>query len=116
MHTHTAPGPLSSLSVVTASATSISITWDEPAQTNGRISGYVITYTSLTDGIPHSGKIVTDSTARSYTLTGLQEYTTYSVTILARTAAADGMEASGQATTAEAGMCTCCHGHLWLTH
>ena len=121
MHTHihihnTAPGPVSFLSVVAASATSITVTWDEPAQTNGRISDYVLTYTSLTAGIPHSGKIVTDNMARDYTLTGLQEYTTYSVTILARTMAAEGIGSSGQTTTAEAGMFTCCGGHLWFYH
>ena len=116
-HTHnTAPGPVLFLSVVAASATSITVTWDEPAQTNGRISDYVLTYTSLTAGILHSGKIVTDSIARAYTLTGLQEYTTYSVTILARTMAAEGIRSSVQTTTAEAGMFTCCGGHLWFYH
>ena len=116
-HTHnTAPGEVSNLSVVAASATSITVKWDEPEQTNGRISDYVLTYMSLTAGIPHSGKIVTDSIARAYTLTGLQEYTNYSVTILARTMAAEGIELSGQATTAEAGMFTCCGGHLWFYH
>ena len=99
---------MSSLNVVGASATSITVTWGEPAQTNGRISDYVITYSSITPGIQHSGRTIASATATSYTLTGLQEFTTYAVTVSARTLAAEGVQSQASTTTFEAGMTGSC--------
>ena len=72
------------------SSTSILVQWgDVPAaDQNGIILKYTVTYTALPHGSTQS-KVV-DAPATDTTLTGLNEYTNYSITVFASTVKGDG--------------------------
>ena len=55
---------------------------------NGIILSYTVTYTALPNGSPVSQ--VVDAPTTQATLTGLNEYTNYSITVLASTSKGDG--------------------------
>ena len=55
---------------------------------NGIMLSYTVTYTALSDGSPKT-KVVIAPTMQA-TLTGLHEYTNYSITVFASTAKGDG--------------------------
>lgn len=60
------------------------------ADQNGIILRYIVTYTALPNGIPQP-KVV-DSSATDTTLTGLNEFTNYSITVFASTSKGGGNE------------------------
>lgn len=72
------------------SSTRILVQWgDVPAaDQNGIILSYTVTYTALSDGSPQT-KVVIAPTMQA-TLTGLHEYTNYSITVFASTAKGGG--------------------------
>ena len=72
------------------SPTNILVQWgDVPAvDQNGIILSYTVTYTALPNGSPQP-KVV-DAPATDTTLTGLNEYTNYSITVFASTVKGDG--------------------------
>ena len=72
------------------SSTSILVEWGEvpPAHQNGIILSYTVTYKGLPDGSPQA-KVV-DAPITQASLTGLNEYTNYSITVFASTVKGDG--------------------------
>ena len=66
------------------------VEWGEvpPAGQNGIILSYTVTYKGLPDGSPES-KVV-DAQGTQANLTGLNEYTNYSITVFASTVKGDG--------------------------
>ena len=67
------------------SSTSIVVQWDQvpPADQNGVILSYTVTYKALPDGSEKTRNITAPTTVA--TLTGLNEYTNYSITVFAST-------------------------------
>ena len=72
------------------SSKSIFVNWDDVPQPdqNGIILRYIVTYTELPNGSPQY-QVVNAPTTQA-TLTGLNEYTNYSITVFASTAKGDG--------------------------
>ena len=72
------------------SSTSIFVQWGEvPADDqNGVILSYTVNYTALASGSPQSE--VVNTPTRQVTLTGLNEYTNYNITVFASTSKGDG--------------------------
>ena len=72
------------------SSTSIFVDWDDVPQPdqNGIILSYTVTYTELPNGSPVPQ--VVDAPTTQATLTGLNEYTNYSITVLASTSKGNG--------------------------
>ena len=72
------------------SSTSILVQWgDVPlADQNGIILSYTVTYKALSGGSPQTK--VANAPTRKSILTGLNEYTNYSITVFASTAKGDG--------------------------
>ena len=66
------------------------VEWGEvpPADQNGIILSYTVTYKELPDGSPQD-KLV-DAPVTQANLTGLNEYTNYSITVFASTVKGDG--------------------------
>ena len=73
-----------------ASSTSILVQWGEVplADQNGIIRNYTVTYKEL-PGDSKKTEVV-NASIRQVTLTGLNEYTNYSITVFASTAKGDG--------------------------
>ena len=73
-----------------SSSTSIIVTWIEvPAdQQNGIITGYNITYHSLTEN--DNGSVQVNGSVRQTELTNLKEYVNYNITVFASTVKGDG--------------------------
>ena len=78
----------------TTSSTSILVSWDEvPAdQQNGIITGYTITYQSLTEN--HNGNVSVGPNDRRKNITGLKEYVNYNITVFVSTVKGDGPRSS----------------------
>ena len=72
------------------SSTSVLVQWNNVAAAgqNGVILGYTVTYKALPDGSPQI-KVVSAPTTQ-VTLTGLNEYTNYSITVFASTIKGNG--------------------------
>ena len=72
------------------SSKSIFVDWDDVPQPdqNGIILQYIVTYTELPNGSPQS-QVVNAPTTQA-TLTGLNEYTNYSITVFALTSKGGG--------------------------
>ena len=86
-------GPNAPPSVVqghNTSSTSILFQWDNvPANDqNGVILSYTVTYKALPAGSPNT--ILVNAPTTQITLTGLNEYTNYSITVFASTVKGDG--------------------------
>ena len=66
-------------------STSIVVEWDKvpPANQNGVILSYTVTYKALPNGSEKTHKVTVPTTLA--TLTGLNEYTNYSITVFAST-------------------------------
>ena len=77
-----------------ASSTSIFVSWgDVPfSDQNGVILNYTVTYRALPSG-PTKTKVLTAS-ANQTTLTGLNEYTNYSITVFASTSKGGGNQST----------------------
>ena len=77
-----------------ASSTSIFVSWgDVPfSDQNGVILSYTVTYRALPSG-PTKTKVLTAS-ANQTTLTGLNEYTNYSITVFASTSKGGGNQST----------------------
>ena len=82
--------PPSNLQGHNTSSTSIVVQWGEvpAADQNGIIRSYTVTYKALPSG--SSKTEVVNAPTRQATLTGLNEYTNYSITVFASTAKGDG--------------------------
>ena len=72
------------------SSTSILVQWDDVPQRdqNGIILSYTVSYKTLPGGTPKTE--VVDTSTKQVTLTGLNEYTNYSITVFASTFKGDG--------------------------
>ena len=82
--------PPSNITGQNSSSTSIYVQWSNvpAADQNGVILSYTVTYVALRDGIPQT-KVVSAPTTQ-VTLTGLNEYTNYSITVFASTIKGNG--------------------------
>ena len=86
--------PPSNVSAHSENSTSIFVTWgDVPfSEQNGVIVNYTVTYTALPSGLTKP-KVVTTS-ANQTTLTGLNKYTYYSITVFASTSKGGGNQST----------------------
>ena len=77
-----------------SSSTRIVVSWEEvPAdQQNGIITGYTITYQSLTEN--HNGNVSAGPNDRQRNITGLKEYVNYNITVFASTVKGNGPHSS----------------------
>ena len=75
--------PPTNVRVQNTSSTSILVQWDDvpAADQNGIILSYTVTYTAIPDGSPQT-KVV-NAPATDTTLTGLNKFTNYSITVFA---------------------------------
>ena len=82
--------PPSDVTRHSTSSTSILVQWDDvpEADQNGIILKYIVTYTELPNGSPQY-QVVNAPTTQA-TLTGLNEYTNYSITVFASTSKGNG--------------------------
>ena len=76
------------------SSTSIFVQWDQvpPADQNGAILSYTVTYKSLPSGSEQRKNVTVQE--NQATLTGLNEYTNYSITVFASTSKGGGKEST----------------------
>ena len=82
---------MASVSGFSASATSVTLSWNPPITTNGVLTSYNIEYQSATgSGISDSGEVNRPASVTSYTVTGLEENTLYHFTVSAETSAGRG--------------------------
>ena len=86
--------PPSNVTGHNASSTSIFVSWGQVPflDQNGVIVSYTVTYRSLPSGPAETKKVT--SPASQTTLTGLNEYTSYSITVFASTSKAGGREST----------------------
>ena len=86
--------PPSNVAGHNASSTSIFVSWGEVPflDQNGVIVSYTVTYRSLPSGPAETKKIT--APASQTTLTGLNKYTSYSITVFASTSKAGGREST----------------------
>ena len=75
-------------SVRTTTKTSISLSWDKPELTNGKIISYTVQWASFGDSYESTELIGAD--VFDYTIGNLTLYTNYSVEVFARTSAGRG--------------------------
>ena len=82
--------PPASVTGHSASSTSIFVSWGQVPflDQNGVIESYTVTYTWLPSGPPETEKVT--APANQTTLTGLNEYTNYSITVFASTSKGGG--------------------------
>ena len=82
--------PPSNIKGYNTSSTSIFVQWGNvpAADQNGVILSYTVTYKAFPNGIPQT--TVVNPPTTEVTLTGLNEYTNYSITVFASTAKGDG--------------------------
>ena len=82
--------PPSNVQGHSTSSTNIFVQWSNvpAADQNGVILSYTVTYKALPDGSPQTEVVSAPTT--HVTLTGLNEYTNYSITVFASTVRGDG--------------------------
>ena len=69
--------------VNTLSPTSITLTWTQPAREVVDSYKVSFSYQGPCSGFNHTNTTTVDGTARQYTLTGLQKFSNYTVTVVA---------------------------------
>ncbi|KAF6082866.1 sidekick cell adhesion molecule 1 [Phyllostomus discolor] len=87
------PGAVGHLSFTEILDTSLKVSWQEPLEKNGVITGYRVSW----EAYGRSDSRLTDtlnSTTREYTIRGLSARTTYTIDVAARTAAGAGAASS----------------------
>ena len=90
-HSSSVPGPVAYVSGLSASATSVALSWTPPLITNGVLTSYHIEYQSATgSGISDNGEVNCSASITSYNVTGLEENTLYHLTVSAETSAGRG--------------------------
>ena len=83
------------------SSKSISVTWEPPEKLNGNLKRYVVTYGTARDNLNERRY---SSTAVSYQLTELEEFTVYYVQVFAETSVSGKLSEIVDAKTLEDGM------------
>ena len=83
------------------SSKSISVTWEPPEKLNGNLKRYVVTYGTVRDNLNERRN---SSTAVSYQLTDLEEFTVYYVQVFAETSVSGKLSLIVDAKTLEDGM------------
>ncbi|VDN03313.1 unnamed protein product [Thelazia callipaeda] len=84
----TAPGPVSDFRIYSQSSDTLQLSWRQPKNPNGRITGYEITYQLLSKGMcgQISEKPVTITTETpSFTLKSLSSHSKYLISVAAKT-------------------------------
>ena len=86
--------PPSNVTGHNASSTSIFVSWGQVpvSDQNGVISSYTVTYMALPAGSSQTKGVT--APANQTTLTGLNEYTNYSITVFASTSKGGGIEST----------------------
>ena len=72
----------SNVNATVLSARSVEVTWDAFPISSG-VTGYIILYTTIASYTSGGSVTVNDVTTASYTLTNLEEYTNYTITVQA---------------------------------
>ena len=92
------PGEVSDIQFINVYDTSIDIEWRPPAQPNGRILSYIISYKALTSSSSRDNRtnkfehVIVDASQLAFTLRNLKSSTEYLLGIRAKTQAGDGMQ------------------------
>ena len=97
-----APGPPNNVRLVSTNSTSLTLSWDVPAQPNGNVTGY--NYSCNTTSAAGTGS--TTASVTSVVFTGLSPFTTYTCSVSARTAPGEGEPETVTNTTDEDGEIT----------
>ena len=92
---------------VSESPTSINLTWTQPE--GEVVDSYEVSfsYQGPCSGFNHTNTTTLDGTTRQYTLTGLQEFSNYAVTVVAVNDAGGSEESSENVVTMADGMYVC---------
>ena len=92
---------------VSESPTSINLTWTQPG--DEVVDSYEVSfsYQGSCSGFNHTNTTTVDGTTRQYTLTGLQEFSNYTVTVVAVNDAGGSEESSENVVTMADGMYVC---------
>ncbi|XP_035661274.1 uncharacterized protein LOC118405716 [Branchiostoma floridae] len=98
------PGPVSNLTTEPISSDSVQITWSAPVNKNGRILAHLMTYRLLSDSqCPGTEEVTANSktlpSRTTHALSGLQPYSTYEISLRARTLVGPGPEVFATVTT-----------------
>ncbi|XP_054710382.1 receptor-type tyrosine-protein phosphatase T-like [Uloborus diversus] len=108
----TVPGPVTDLEcqAVETQPDLLLVSWEAPSEVNGAIKGYVVTYVLVDRGQCGDAKPTIDPAVRQMhsedteiTLQNLYPYSTYNVTVQAKTSAGEGDAVYALAVTAESG-------------
>lgn len=97
-----APGPPNNVRLVSTNSTSLTLSWEVPAQPNGNVTGY--NYSCNTTSAAGTGS--TTAIVTSVVFTGLTPFTTYTCSVSARTAPGEGERVTVTSTTNEDGEIT----------
>ena len=89
---------------VSHSPTSINLTWTQPEGEVVDSYDVSFSYQGPCTGFNHTNTTTVNGTARQYTLTGLQEFSTYTVTVVAVNGAGRSEESRESVVTMEDGM------------
>ena len=93
--------------VISESPTSINLTWTQPG--DEVVDSYEVSfsYQGPCSGFNHTNTTTVDGTTRQYTLTGLQEFSNYTVTVVAVNDAGGSEESSENVVTMADGTYVC---------
>ena len=94
---------------VSQSPTSIALTWTKPEWEVVDSYAVSFSYQGPCSGFNHTSTTTVDGTARQYTRTGLQEFSNYTVTVVAVNGAGRSGESSLNVVTLANGMCVRSH-------
>lgn len=101
-----APGKPRDLRITALEATSAAFEWREPEVKNGPLDGYILSVCSVNDTVEYNCTeatslqvMINDSFTSAYTLSGLDPWTRYTVTLMAFNRDADGSEMISDAST-----------------
>ena len=89
---------------VSQSPTTITLTWTQPEGEIVNNYELVFSYQGLCDRFTHTSTTTVNGTTRQYTLTGLQEFSTYTINITAVNDGGRSAVTSQSVTTIAAGM------------
>ena len=104
-----APGPPSNPSLRINTATSLYLSWEEPEEPNGNITGYIyVCYNTGNEGVVVQEETGLSSDTRSAIITGsgaggITPFTIYTCSVTASTSAGNGTAAMAMGTSASAG-------------
>jgi len=85
------------------SPTTINLTWTQPVEDIVSSYGIVFSYQGPCSGFTHTNTTTVEGTSRDYTLSGLQEFSNYTVSVTAVNDAGNATDTTEVITTLSAG-------------